>query len=144
MMKVVTLVKKMLTTKAVLLIALACATLSVISPTDIFALNDANSSSMSSIIDVIKGSADKMKDGSQVDDTKTFPDVAKNIINVLLFAVSLLSIAFIIYGGIKYNISAGDAAKITTAKNTIMYAIIGLIVSLVAYAIIFFVVDRIT
>ena len=45
----------------------------------------------------------------------------------------------IIYGGIQYTTSAGDSGKVTNAKNTILYAIVGLIVSILAYAIVNFV-----
>ena len=68
------------------------------------------------------------------------PDVVKNIINVILYIIGVLSVAFIIYGGIKYSMSAGDAAKVKSAKDTLMYAIIGLIVAILAYAIVNFVI----
>jgi hypothetical protein len=45
----------------------------------------------------------------------------------------------LIYGGIRYTISAGDSKAVTDAKNTILYAIIGIIVALLAYAIVNFV-----
>ncbi len=70
----------------------------------------------------------------------TLEDWVGNIINVVLFVLGLIAVAFIIYGGVKYATSAGDAAKVTSAKNTIMYAVIGLIVAILAYAIVSFVV----
>jgi hypothetical protein len=45
----------------------------------------------------------------------------------------------IILGALRYVISAGDASKITQAKNTILYAVIGLVVALLAFAIVNFV-----
>ena len=45
-----------------------------------------------------------------------------------------------IIGGIRYVISNGDSSQITSAKNTIMYAVIGLVVALLAYAIVNFIV----
>jgi len=68
------------------------------------------------------------------------PDVAKNVINVILYVLGILAVGFIIYGGVKYSMSAGDAAKVKSAKDTIMYAIIGLIVAILAFAIINFVI----
>ena len=47
----------------------------------------------------------------------------------------------LIYGGLRYVISGGDSKKVTDAKNTILYAIIGLIISFLAYAIVRFVVN---
>jgi hypothetical protein len=45
----------------------------------------------------------------------------------------------IVIGGIRYTTSNGDSAGITSAKNTILYAVVGLIVALLAYAIVNFV-----
>ena len=47
----------------------------------------------------------------------------------------------LIIGGIRYVISQGDAKQIESAKNTILYAVIGIIVALLAYAIVTFVVN---
>ena len=58
------------------------------------------------------------------------------IINTLLFIIGVLSVVMLIYGGIRYTISSGDAARVTAAKNTIMYAIVGLIVAFLAFAIV--------
>ena len=71
-------------------------------------------------------------------------DVIKQVINVLLFIIGSLSVIMIIFGGIKYVISNGDSSQITSAKNTILYAVIGLIVALLAYAIVNFVVTQFT
>ena len=48
-----------------------------------------------------------------------------------------------VWGGIKYTTSAGDTNKVTSAKNTIIYAVIGLIISIMAYAIVNFVIGQI-
>lgn len=69
-------------------------------------------------------------------------DGAKNIINTMLYIVGIGAVIMIIYGGIIYVISAGDSGRVSKAKNTIMYAIVGLIVALLAYAIVNFVITR--
>jgi hypothetical protein len=69
-------------------------------------------------------------------------DFAKNIINILLYIVGAISVLAIIIGGITYTTSAGAAAQITKAKNMILYAVIGLVLSLAALAIVQFVVGR--
>ena len=61
--------------------------------------------------------------------------------NVLLFAIGGLSVLMIILGGIKYVISGGKEASVNKAKNTVLYAIIGLVIALLAYAIINFVLE---
>ena len=58
------------------------------------------------------------------------------IVNVLLFLIGAISVIMLIFGGIRYTISGGDAGNVTAAKNTIMYAIIGLVVAFLAFAIV--------
>jgi hypothetical protein len=58
------------------------------------------------------------------------------IVNVLLFLIGAISVIMLIYGGIRYTISGGNSANVTAAKNTILYAIIGLIVAFLAFAIV--------
>lgn len=70
----------------------------------------------------------------------TIGDIVTKVINFLLFAVGLVAVIMIIYGAIQYTTSAGDTAKITTAKNTILYAIVGLIVAIIAYSLVNFVI----
>ena len=76
-------------------------------------------------------------DGSVPQNLFTGPDsVFKTIVNVLLFLIGAISVIMLIYGGIRYTISGGNSANVTAAKNTILYAIIGLIVAFLAYAIV--------
>lgn len=63
-------------------------------------------------------------------------EMIQTVINVLLFIVGILSVIMIIIGGIMYATSTGDAANVTKAKNTIMYSIVGLVVSFLAYSIV--------
>lgn len=58
------------------------------------------------------------------------------LVNTLLFIVGTLSVVMIIWGGIRYATSAGNAATVTSAKNTIIYAVVGLVVSFVAFAVV--------
>ncbi len=69
--------------------------------------------------------------------------VFTHITNVVLFAVGIISVIMLIYGGIRYVVSGGDSKKVTDAKNTILYAIIGLIISILAYAIVHFVINTV-
>ena len=71
-------------------------------------------------------------------------DQIKNVINVLLFIIGVISVIMIIIGGIRYVLSNGDSSQITSAKNTVLYAVIGLVVALLAYAIVNFVVIQFT
>jgi hypothetical protein len=62
--------------------------------------------------------------------------IFSTVVNVLLFIIGAISVIMLIIGGIRYTISAGDSGNVTAAKNTIMYAIIGLIVAFLAFAIV--------
>lgn len=61
------------------------------------------------------------------------------ISNSAMFLIGALSVVMLIYGGLRYVISGGDSAKVTSAKNTILYAIVGVVVAILAYAAIDFV-----
>ena len=70
-------------------------------------------------------------------------DTINLAINVVLGVLGLLAVIVIIYGGFMYTTSAGDASKIKKAKDTIMYGVVGLVIALLAYAIVNFVVSSI-
>ena len=61
------------------------------------------------------------------------------ITNVMLFIVGAISVIMIIIGGLRYVLSGGDSANVSAAKNTILYAIVGIIVSLLAFAAVSFI-----
>ena len=65
----------------------------------------------------------------------------KQITNVILYIVGIIAVIMLIIGGIKYVISGGDSKKVTDAKNTVLYAIIGLVIAFLAYAIVNFVIS---
>lgn len=67
--------------------------------------------------------------------------VVTNITNVLLFFVGALSVIMLIIGGLRYVVSGGNSTAVTAAKNTVLYAIVGLVISFLAYAAINFVIN---
>ena len=58
------------------------------------------------------------------------------LINFLLWAVGILSVAMIIFSGFRYITSAGDAAKTKSAQTSLTYSIVGLIVAVLAWVIV--------
>jgi hypothetical protein cdiviTM7_00617 len=58
------------------------------------------------------------------------------LINFLLWAVGILSVAMIIFSGFRYITSAGDAAKTKSAQTALTYSIVGLIVAVLAWVIV--------
>lgn len=73
------------------------------------------------------------------------PDgVFTQVTNIALYIVGIISVLMLVWGGLRYILSGGDSKKITDAKNTILYAIVGLIISVLAYAIVRFVLNGIS
>lgn len=68
--------------------------------------------------------------------------IIKTIVEVLLTAVGVISIIMIVIGGIMFALSSGDAQKAAKARNTVLYAVVGLAVSLFASAIVNFVFNK--
>ena len=69
-----------------------------------------------------------------------FGNFVKRIINILLFVIGAIAVLMIVIGGLRYVISGGDGSQTKAAKDTILYAVVGLVIALMAYAIINFVV----
>lgn len=70
--------------------------------------------------------------------------IIRLIINIFSLIVGVIAVIMIIIGGLKYITSGGDSGNITGAKNTILYAIIGLVVVALAQIIVRFVLDKVT
>ena len=69
--------------------------------------------------------------------------VIKNVTNIMFFIIGAVSVIMLIYGGIRYTTSGGNTNSVTAAKNTVIYSIVGLVISILAYAIVNFVVTNI-
>jgi hypothetical protein len=65
-----------------------------------------------------------------------------NVLSVALIVAGAFSVLFIILGAVRYAISAGDSGHLTAARNTILYALIGLVISMSAFAVVQFVLSR--
>lgn len=63
----------------------------------------------------------------------------KLIIDILMWIIGAIAVIVIVVGGIKYVTSDGDAGKIKSAKDTILYAVIGIVVAILSYAIVNFI-----
>ncbi len=67
-------------------------------------------------------------------------DVFQKIINTVIFLIGAIAVVMLIIGGVRYVISAGNEAQVKGASHTIIYAVIGIIVAIVAYAVVNFVI----
>ena len=66
-------------------------------------------------------------------------DGVQRAINLLLYLVCVISLIVVIVGALRYVLSGGNPQATNAAKDTILYAVIGLVVALLAYAIVNFV-----
>ena len=65
--------------------------------------------------------------------------VLTTVTNTLLFVIGALSVIMIIVGGLRYVVSGGNSTNVTAAKNTILYALVGVVIAFLAYAAVNFV-----
>lgn len=68
--------------------------------------------------------------------------IVTNVINILSLVVGVAAVIMIMIGGMRYITSNGDSGQVGNAKNTILYAIVGLIVVALAQVIVRFVVNK--
>jgi hypothetical protein len=66
-----------------------------------------------------------------------------NVINLLSLVVGIVAVIMIIIGGFRYITSGGDSNGISSAKNTILYAIVGLVIAVLAQIIVRFVLAKV-
>ncbi len=81
---------------------------------------------------------DSPKDSPSVDSTLAL------VVNVLSVLVGVIAVVMVIIGGLKYIMSQGDSTQLNSAKNTILYAIIGLVIVVLAQIIVHFVIYRVS
>lgn len=68
--------------------------------------------------------------------------ILNNVITWVLYATGAAAVTMLIIGGFQYAISRGDEKAVGKAKNTITYAIIGVVIVIIAQAIVFFVANQ--
>jgi hypothetical protein len=66
----------------------------------------------------------------------TGQEIIQNSITLLLVSITILSLFFLIFGGIKWITSQGDKSKVESARKTIIYAVVGLALSFMSFFII--------
>ena len=96
---------------------------------------------------VYADSRDEAQNGAKLVDggsgsNQNLPDIITTIINVMLFIAAALAVIMIIYGGIRYITAHGDEKQVKVAKDTIVYSVAGLIIAILAYALVTFILDR--
>lgn len=72
-------------------------------------------------------------------DGRTVTGTLQQLTDVLIFLIGAIAVIMIIIGGLRYVTSSGDQSALASAKNTILYSVVGLIVAFMAYAIVRFI-----
>ena len=88
----------------------------------------------------IQDGANAAKGRDQLTDLFGTAGIFTTVTNVLLFVVGAVSVIMIIIGGLRYVTSGGNSSNVSAAKNTILYAVVGIVIALLAYAVVNFVI----
>lgn len=81
--------------------------------------------------------------GSTNAGTAKIQNIITDVINIFSVVVGIVAVIMIIVGGFKYITSGGDSGNITGAKNTILYAVIGLVIVALAQFFVQFILDKV-
>lgn len=73
----------------------------------------------------------------------TINNLLTDVINIVSLVVGVVAVIMIIIGGLKYILSGGDSGNVTSAKNTVLFAIVGLVIVALAQFIVRFVIARV-
>lgn len=83
----------------------------------------------------------EQQDSSICEGQNSAPNMIEIVINTALFILGMVAVLMIVIGGIRYTTSAGNPSQTKSAKDTILYAVIGLVVAIMAYTIVNFVLN---
>jgi|GEM_PF-1232823 len=78
------------------------------------------------------------------DSSEQVSTTLKSVLNILSFVVGIIAVIMLIIGGIRFITSQGDSGSTASARNTIIYALVGLIVVVMAQFLVQFVIGRAT
>jgi ABC-type Fe3+ transport system permease subunit len=108
-------------------------------PNLVYASNTASKSDACQGVSIISGnsSCDSLKSSQS-----SLSSILGLVLNLLSVIVGLVAVIMIIIGGLKYVTSSGNSERTNEAKNTILYAIIGLVIVAIAQIIVRFVIHK--
>ena len=98
-----------------------------------------------SVNQACQGTQLEESDSSSCDGTRTdnrVADILRLVLNIFSWVTGVIAIIMIIIGGLKYITSGGDSAGVNSAKNTLLYAVIGLVIVAMAQILVRFVVKK--
>lgn len=124
-------------------LALAFAPAVALVPSVAYADQIGNCLSQGSSLDNLNISPDGCDPADTSEGTERIQNIVKMVINIFSVIVGVVAVIMIIWGGFKYITSGGDSGNITSAKNTIIYAIIGLVIVALAQFFVQFVLEQV-
>ncbi len=92
--------------------------------------------------EIIGGAETASGEDAPDDAGATLGDTIINAVEIFSLVIGIVSVIFIMIGGFKYVTSSGDSGKLSSAKNTIIFAVIGLIIASLAQVIVNFVLNE--
>lgn len=87
------------------------------------------------------GTSEACDTGTGVNES-SITSAARKIVNLISIVVGVVAVVMIIFGGFRYITSGGDSGKVGNAKNSLIYAIVGLIIVALAQLIVRFVLNQ--
>ncbi len=143
-------IKKLKTILLTLALSLTSLTPALV-PTAVYAANPANNITNNVCTGSYSSSSGTANSGgsgecsqSDLGNGNSIQAIGIKVVKLVSIVVGVISILFIIYGGFRYITSGGDSGKVGNAKNTLIYAVIGLIVVALAQIIVNFVLTSTT
>lgn len=121
--------------------ALALSFVPVAAPVAVYAASDIQNNLQCGTTLTVEGTGGCQQDINA--GSSTINETISKVINFFSAIVGIVSVIMIIYGGFKYISSGGDSGNVTSAKNTIIYAVIGLVVVAMAQFIVQFVLGKV-
>lgn len=96
---------------------------------------------VSAVDDICNSSAsDEVKDAAGCNGSGDLNNVVVNILSAIIGVAGFIAVIWIIIGGVNYMTSSGDPSKTKKARDTILYACIGLIICVLSFVIVNFVI----
>ncbi len=81
--------------------------------------------------------------GTGGDPQKKVNDLVEQVVNIFSIIVGIAAVIMIIYGGFRFITSGGDSGNVTTAKQTVLYALVGLIIVALAQVVVKFILNKV-
>ena len=92
--------------------------------------------------DTIQG-CPEWQNGEGISENSDLMSILTTVINVIVGAIGFIAVVMIVIGGISFATSPGDSGNVAKARNTILYGVVGLVVALLAFAIVNFVLSSV-